>query len=98
FKRLKKGPKGASLSAAKAGPARRFGSKAVEPRGLTWFNSYKEAKYSTESWIDEGRLALEFPTIRDKLRELGVGYIFAEKEEHCSAVWMTTRKCTWSNK
>ncbi|MCE3214652.1 hypothetical protein HAX54_052973, partial [Datura stramonium] len=28
--------------------------------------------------IDEGCLAFEFPTIWDKIRELGVGYIFNE--------------------
>ncbi|MCD7461851.1 hypothetical protein HAX54_047268, partial [Datura stramonium] len=27
----------------------------------------KEAKYYPENWIDEGRLAIEFPTIRDML-------------------------------
>ncbi|MCD9638577.1 hypothetical protein HAX54_022634, partial [Datura stramonium] len=31
--------------------------------------------------IDEGRLALEFLTIWDKLHELGVGYIFAKPKE-----------------
>ncbi|MCD9639283.1 hypothetical protein HAX54_023708, partial [Datura stramonium] len=41
----------------------------------------KEARYAPKSWIDEGHLALEFPTIRDKLRELGVRYIFVEAEE-----------------
>ncbi|MCD7462324.1 hypothetical protein HAX54_048256, partial [Datura stramonium] len=41
----------------------------------------KEAKHAPKNWIDEGRLALEFPTIREKLRELGVGYIFDEPEE-----------------
>ncbi|MCD7451902.1 hypothetical protein HAX54_013981, partial [Datura stramonium] len=41
----------------------------------------KEAKYAPRNWIDEGCLELEFPTIRDKLCELGVGYIFAEPEE-----------------
>ncbi|MCD9640822.1 hypothetical protein HAX54_026482, partial [Datura stramonium] len=69
LKRLQNGPKGASSSAAKAGPARRFGAKA------------KEAKYAPENWIYEGRLAFEFPTIQDKLHVLGVGYIFAELEE-----------------
>ncbi|MCE0482491.1 hypothetical protein HAX54_041288, partial [Datura stramonium] len=76
LKRLRKGPKGASSSTTKAGPARRFGAKAVEPHGLTWFNSKKEVTYSPKILIDEGRLALEFPTICDKRRELGFGYIF----------------------
>ncbi|MCD9639028.1 hypothetical protein HAX54_023273, partial [Datura stramonium] len=40
-----------------------------------------EAKYVLENWINEGRLALEFPAIRDKVRELGLGYIFVELEE-----------------
>ncbi|MCD7451743.1 hypothetical protein HAX54_013341, partial [Datura stramonium] len=33
----------ASSLAAKEGLARRFGTKAVEPHGLTWFNTQKEA-------------------------------------------------------
>ncbi|MCD9642564.1 hypothetical protein HAX54_029437, partial [Datura stramonium] len=32
----------ASSSAPKAGPARRFEAKVVEPHGLTWFNTQKE--------------------------------------------------------
>ncbi|MCE0481848.1 hypothetical protein HAX54_039937 [Datura stramonium] len=56
-------------------------SKSCKPYRLTWFNTQKEAKYAPENRIDEGRLALEFPTIRDKLNELGVGYIFAEPKE-----------------
>ncbi|MCD9559937.1 hypothetical protein HAX54_018314 [Datura stramonium] len=28
-------------------------------------NAQKEAKYALEIWIDEGRLTLEFPAIRD---------------------------------
>ncbi|MCD9558467.1 hypothetical protein HAX54_015853, partial [Datura stramonium] len=51
--RLRKGTKGASSSAAKAGPARQFGAKSVEPHGLTWFNIQKKAKYAPENWIDE---------------------------------------------
>ncbi|MCD7464617.1 hypothetical protein HAX54_053111, partial [Datura stramonium] len=31
--------------------------------------------------IDKAFLALEFPTIRDKVRELGLGYVFAKPEE-----------------
>ncbi|MCE3217204.1 hypothetical protein HAX54_011036, partial [Datura stramonium] len=54
---------------------------AVETYGLTWFNTQTEAKYALEHWIDEGRLAQEFLAIRDKLSELGVGYIFTEPEE-----------------
>ncbi|MCE3216651.1 hypothetical protein HAX54_007333 [Datura stramonium] len=71
LKRLWKGSKGASSSKAKE----------VEPHGLTWFNTKMEAKYAPEHWIDEGLLTQEFPAIRDKSRELGVGYIFAELEE-----------------
>ncbi|MCD7457476.1 hypothetical protein HAX54_035162 [Datura stramonium] len=44
------------------------------------FNTQKEAKYAHENWIDEGRLALEFPAIRDKIHELGAGSIFNEPE------------------
>ncbi|MCD9638169.1 hypothetical protein HAX54_021943, partial [Datura stramonium] len=61
-------------------PHKDIREKAVEPRGLPWFNTQKEAKYAPENWIDEGGLALEFPTIRDKIRELGAGYIFNEPE------------------
>ncbi|MCD7467343.1 hypothetical protein HAX54_004747, partial [Datura stramonium] len=50
--------------------------------GLKWFNAQKEAKYALESWIDKGRLALEFSTIHDTVRELGLGYVFAELEEY----------------
>ncbi|MCD7469579.1 hypothetical protein HAX54_008692, partial [Datura stramonium] len=60
LKRLLKGTKGASTS--KASPARWFGEKFVEPQGLTWFSTQKEAKYAPENWIDEGRLAV----IKDK--------------------------------
>ncbi|MCD7472918.1 hypothetical protein HAX54_014349, partial [Datura stramonium] len=67
LKSLRKGPKGSSSSAAKAGPARIFGAKVVEPHGLTWFNTKKEANYAPENWIDEGYLVLQFPTIRDKI-------------------------------
>ncbi|MCD9645985.1 hypothetical protein HAX54_035475, partial [Datura stramonium] len=39
-------------------------------------------KYAPENWIDEGRLALEFSAIRDKIYELGASYIFNELERH----------------
>ncbi|MCD9559155.1 hypothetical protein HAX54_016976 [Datura stramonium] len=65
-KRDTKGKTEASSSTSKAGPARRFGAKAVEPHGLTWFNTQKEAKYALENGIDEGYMALEFPTIWEK--------------------------------
>ncbi|MCD9646783.1 hypothetical protein HAX54_036940 [Datura stramonium] len=83
LKRLHIGPKGASSSAVEAGSSRRFGAKAVEPHGLTWFNSQKEAMYAPKNWIDNDRfvLVLKLPTIRDKLRELGVGYIIVEPGE-----------------
>ncbi|MCD9644764.1 hypothetical protein HAX54_033196, partial [Datura stramonium] len=70
----------ASSSAPKAGLARRFGAKAVEPHGLTWFNNKKEAKYALGNWIDEDQLELEFPTIQEEMCELGAGYIFNELE------------------
>ncbi|MCE3049385.1 hypothetical protein HAX54_044734, partial [Datura stramonium] len=66
LKRLQKGTKGASSSKARARYAKFF---------------EKEAKYAPENWIDEGLLELEFAAIRDKLCELGVGYIFPKKEE-----------------
>ncbi|MCD9642327.1 hypothetical protein HAX54_029038 [Datura stramonium] len=53
-----------------------------------------EAKYAPEHWIDEGRLAREFPSIKDKLRELGVGYIFAEIEE-CNFTLMREFYTNW---
>ncbi|MCD9640438.1 hypothetical protein HAX54_025742 [Datura stramonium] len=70
----------ASFSAPKSGSTRRFGATAVEPKGLTLFNTKKEAKYAPKNWIDKGFLALEFPTIRKKIRKLGVGYMFNESE------------------
>ncbi|MCE0481834.1 hypothetical protein HAX54_039917, partial [Datura stramonium] len=68
LKRLQKGTKGASSSVAKAGNARQFGAQ-------------KEDKYAPKNKIDEGHLTLEFLVIRDKLCELGVGYICVEQEE-----------------
>ncbi|MCD7450061.1 hypothetical protein HAX54_003276, partial [Datura stramonium] len=41
----------------------------------------KEVKYAPENWIYEGRLTLEFHAIRNKVRELGIRYIFTELEE-----------------
>ncbi|MCD7453323.1 hypothetical protein HAX54_020565, partial [Datura stramonium] len=61
-------------------PARKFDVKAVEPHGLTWFNTQTKAKYAPKNWINEGCLALEFPAIRKKICELGAGYIFNEPE------------------
>ncbi|MCD9638403.1 hypothetical protein HAX54_022361, partial [Datura stramonium] len=51
LKRLQNGTKGDSSSAAKAGPAKQFGAQA------------KKAKYAPENWIDDARLALEFPAM-----------------------------------
>ncbi|MCE0482101.1 hypothetical protein HAX54_040498, partial [Datura stramonium] len=79
LKWLRKGQKGSS-SSTKGAPTRRFGAKAVEPYGLTLFNTQKDAKYTPKNCIDIGHLALEFSTIRDKVCELGLGYIFAEPE------------------
>ncbi|MCD7467713.1 hypothetical protein HAX54_005313 [Datura stramonium] len=53
----------------------------MEEHRLNWFNVQKEVKYALKNWIDEGCLALEFPTIRDSILELGLGYVFAEPEE-----------------
>ncbi|MCD9646889.1 hypothetical protein HAX54_037130 [Datura stramonium] len=69
---LQKGTKESSSLAAKGTPTIRFGAKDVEPHGLTWFSLEKEAKYSPKNWIDEGRLALAFRTIHDKVREFGL--------------------------
>ncbi|MCD7459492.1 hypothetical protein HAX54_041037, partial [Datura stramonium] len=76
-----KGRKGTKSSAAKAPPTKRFGAKAVEEHGLKWFNAQKVANYAPKNWIDEGCLALEYPTIRDTINESGLGYVFAEPEE-----------------
>ncbi|MCD9560013.1 hypothetical protein HAX54_018438, partial [Datura stramonium] len=81
LKRLWKGTNGASSSKAKASSAKCFGVPAVEPHGISWFNTQMEAKYAPEHWINEGRLAREFPAIRDRARELGLGFIFAKLEE-----------------
>ncbi|MCE3052086.1 hypothetical protein HAX54_051575 [Datura stramonium] len=66
LKWLRKGIKGSS-SSSKGASARRFGERAVEPHGLSWFNTQKEVKYAPENWIDKDCLALEFPTIWDKV-------------------------------
>ncbi|MCE0482262.1 hypothetical protein HAX54_040845, partial [Datura stramonium] len=44
-------------------------------------NTQKEVKYALENWINEGRITLEFLTIWDKVRQLGLGYIIADSEE-----------------
>ncbi|MCE3215660.1 hypothetical protein HAX54_003145, partial [Datura stramonium] len=90
---LRKGTKGSS-SSAKGTPVRRFRAKVVEPHGLTWFNTQKEAKYAPENRIDEGILSLEFPTIRDKVRKLGLGYIFVESEE-CNLTLVSEFYANW---
>ncbi|MCD7469734.1 hypothetical protein HAX54_008910, partial [Datura stramonium] len=76
----KKGKNRASYSASKAGSTMRFGEKAVEPHGVTWFNTQKESKYAHKNWIDEGHLTLEYQAIQDKIYELGAGYIFNESK------------------
>ncbi|MCE3051556.1 hypothetical protein HAX54_050181, partial [Datura stramonium] len=80
LKRLSKGTKGSKSPPAKAPPTRRFRVKAIEDHGLKWFNTQKEAKYAPENLIDERCLALEYPTIRDTIREIGLGYVFVEPE------------------
>ncbi|MCE3050313.1 hypothetical protein HAX54_046884 [Datura stramonium] len=80
IKQLQKGTKGLS-SSAKGLLSRRFGEREVEPHELSWFKTQKEVKYAPKNWIDEGCLTLEFPSIQDKVRELGLGYIFAKPEE-----------------
>ncbi|MCE3215423.1 hypothetical protein HAX54_002337, partial [Datura stramonium] len=62
-------PRWCSQCSAKcqAPPARRYGAKVVEEHGLKWFNAQTKATYALENWIDEGHLALEFPTIHDNL-------------------------------
>ncbi|MCE2055061.1 hypothetical protein HAX54_041871, partial [Datura stramonium] len=94
LKRLRKGTKGLKSLAAKTPPARRFRAKAIKEHGLKWFNTEKEAKYAQKNWIDEGRLALEYPTIRDTIRELGLGYVFAEPEE-CNLTFMRELYANW---
>ncbi|MCD9558590.1 hypothetical protein HAX54_016032, partial [Datura stramonium] len=70
----------ANSLAPNVGPIRRFVAKVVEPYGLTWFNTQKEAKYILENWIDEGLLALKFLALPKKIRELGASYIFNESK------------------
>ncbi|MCD7445833.1 hypothetical protein HAX54_000072, partial [Datura stramonium] len=84
-----------SSSVPRAPPARRFRVKAVEEHGLKWFNAQKEDKYALENWIDEGRLALELPTIRDTFCELGLGYVFAELEE-CNLTLVREFYANWN--
>ncbi|MCD9637603.1 hypothetical protein HAX54_020981, partial [Datura stramonium] len=94
LKSTRKGIKGSYSSSSKASPARRFGEKAVDPHGFTWFNTQKEAKYALENWIDEGHLELEFSAIRDKIHELGVGYSFNEPER-CSLTLVREFYTNW---
>ncbi|MCE3215868.1 hypothetical protein HAX54_003853, partial [Datura stramonium] len=95
-KRTRKGKTGASSSASKAGPTRKFGAKTVETHGLTWFNTQKEVKYAPKNWIDEGHLALEFLAIRDKIRELGAGYIFNESKR-CNLTLLREFYANWDS-
>ncbi|MCD9643873.1 hypothetical protein HAX54_031757, partial [Datura stramonium] len=76
-----KGTKRSNSSAAKAPHSRRFKAKAVEEHGLKWFNAQKEAKCALKNWIDDGCLALEYPTIHATICELGLGYVFVEPED-----------------
>ncbi|MCD9638150.1 hypothetical protein HAX54_021924 [Datura stramonium] len=85
---------GASSSIDKASFAKHLGVQVVEPHGLTRFNTQTKAKYAPKHWIDEGHLAQEFPTIRDKLRELGVGYIIAEPQE-CNLILVREFYANW---
>ncbi|MCD7448413.1 hypothetical protein HAX54_041904, partial [Datura stramonium] len=94
IKRARKGKTEASSSASKASPARRFGAKAVEPHGLTWFSTQKEVKYSPKNWIDKGRLEPEFLAIQDKIRELGASYIF-NKPERCNLTLVREFYANW---
>ncbi|MCD7468508.1 hypothetical protein HAX54_006786 [Datura stramonium] len=80
FKRLQKGTNRLT-SLAKGAPNRRFREGAVEPHGLSWFKTEKEVQYAPENLNFEGRLSLEFPSIWNKVREQGLGYIFSELEE-----------------
>ncbi|MCD7448438.1 hypothetical protein HAX54_042235, partial [Datura stramonium] len=41
----------------------------------------REAKHAPENWINRDCLTLEFHIIRDKVCELGLGYIFAKPKE-----------------
>ncbi|MCD7458348.1 hypothetical protein HAX54_037982, partial [Datura stramonium] len=95
LKRLKKGTKG-SRSLAKGAVARRFGERAMEPHGgLSWFNTQTEVKYSPLNWIYEGGLAVEFPTIWDKVRELGLCYIFVDPEK-CNVTLVREFYANWN--
>ncbi|MCD7455755.1 hypothetical protein HAX54_029468, partial [Datura stramonium] len=67
----------------------------MEPHGISWFNTQKEIKYSPKNWIDVGHLAHEFPTFRDKVRVLGLGYIFAEPEE-CNLTLVREFYANWT--
>ncbi|MCD9639828.1 hypothetical protein HAX54_024572, partial [Datura stramonium] len=55
--------------------------KVVDEHGFKLFNAQKESKYAPENWIAEACLALEFSTIRETVRELGLGYVFFGTEE-----------------
>ncbi|MCD9642758.1 hypothetical protein HAX54_029702, partial [Datura stramonium] len=81
LKWLIKETKGSKSSTVKGSHVTRFGAKAREEHGIKWFNAQNKAKYAPKNLIDEGRLALEYPTICGTIRELGLGYVFVEPEE-----------------
>ncbi|MCD9641703.1 hypothetical protein HAX54_028091, partial [Datura stramonium] len=96
-KRTRKGKTGAGvLRLPKPAPRGNLEQKTVETHGLTWFNTQKEVKYAPKNWIDEGHLALEFLAIRDKIRELGAGYIFNEPER-CNLTLLREFYANWDS-
>ncbi|MCD9638943.1 hypothetical protein HAX54_023166, partial [Datura stramonium] len=54
-----------------------------------------EAKYYSENWIDEGKLAMEFPTIRDSVFCLGLGFMFS-KLSKCNLTLVREFYANWN--
>ncbi|KAH0781965.1 hypothetical protein KY290_001563 [Solanum tuberosum] len=76
------------VPAVPEGQTRRFGAKAVTKEGKAWYKKHTEASYFSDVCIDRDSLALEFPQILRRIRELGMEFIFAEPEEcNLHMVW-----------
>uniref|UniRef100_M1DYX5 Putative plant transposon protein domain-containing protein n=1 Tax=Solanum tuberosum TaxID=4113 RepID=M1DYX5_SOLTU len=56
--------------------AQKFGKKAFQRYGLTWFECQREAKYMGDEYVDSVRLQSQFPDIYRIVVELGLQFVF----------------------
>ncbi|KAH0709561.1 hypothetical protein KY284_010988 [Solanum tuberosum] len=72
----KQSRKGEASGSRNREPVQKFGKKAVERYGWTWFDCQREAKYMGDEYVDEVRLQSQFPVIYRIVVELGLRFIF----------------------